>query len=125
MTPISPLPVDGEILLRLNKIPSLNMFYAGKHWTHRKRYKDTIVEDITNQLEQYDKVTFKTMEVIFICNYRMDLDNCIMGVKFALDAFRRWGGIQDDSPKYVKRIKMQVDKELQANEGIIYFKKMS
>jgi len=27
-----------------------------------------------------------------------------MAVKFALDAFKKWGAIRDDSPKYVQQI---------------------
>jgi hypothetical protein len=107
MTITLPSPVDGSIHIRLTKIPSLNKFYSASHWIVRKKLKDSYAEDILQQLSQYDKVAFNTMEVIFFCNVRLDLDNCIMGVKFALDSFRTWGGIPDDGPKYVKRILME------------------
>lgn len=107
MTNTLPSPADGSIHIMLTKIPSLNKFYSASHWIVRKKLKDLHLEEILKQLNQYDKVTFNTMEVIFFCNVKLDLDNCIMGVKFALDAFRHWGGIPDDGPKYVKRIRME------------------
>jgi hypothetical protein len=29
-----------------------------------------------------------------------------MAVKFALDAFKKWGAIRDDNPRYVEQIKL-------------------
>ena len=112
---------DGKIQIELTKIPSLNQFYASKHWTLRKKLKDGLVKEILPQLEQYDKVTFKEIEVAFICNYRLDIDNCIMGVKFALDSFKDWGGIVDDSNKYVKQVKLIHDPSRPKGTGTIIF----
>lgn len=109
----------GTIQIRLSKIPSLNQFYSSKHWTFRKRLKDELNAEITAQLDQYDKVTYEGLEVRLRCNYRMDLDNCIMAVKFVVDAFNKWGGLEDDSPKYFQKIRMEVDKSLEKTSCII------
>lgn len=112
---------DGKIQIELTKIPSLNQFYASKHWTNRKKLKDGLVKEILPQLERYDKVTFNCIEVTFICNYRLDPDNCIMGIKFALDVFKDWGGIVDDSNKYVKQIRIKHDPKHTKGTGTIIF----
>ena len=119
MTDTLQSPVDGSIQIILRKIPSLNQFYASKHWSVRKKYKDTLLKEINAQLSQCDKVAFTQVEVTFCCNYRMDLDNCIMGVKFGLDALKEWGAILDDSPKYVKKVTIREDKEIPKGTGLL------
>ena len=109
----------GTIQIRLNKIPSLNQFYSSKHWTFRKKLKDELNAEIMAQLEQYDPVTYEGLEVYLRCNYRMDLDNCIMAVKFVVDAFNKWGGLEDDSPKYFQKIRMEVDKSLEKTSCLV------
>ena len=109
----------GTIQIRLTKIPSLNQFYSSKHWTFRKRLKAALNTEIVSQLDQYDKVTYEGLEVRLWCNYRMDLDNCIMAVKFVVDAFNKWGGLEDDSPKYFQKIRMEVDKSLEKTSCLI------
>jgi hypothetical protein len=44
-----------------------------------------------------------------------------MAIKFALDAFKNWGGVKDDSPKYVDRIKMTYDPSLPKDTAEIIF----
>jgi hypothetical protein len=44
-----------------------------------------------------------------------------MAIKFALDAFKNWGGVKDDSPKYVDRIKMAYDPSLPKDTAEIIF----
>lgn len=109
----------GTIQIRLTKIPSLNQFYSSKHWTFRKKLKDELNAEIMAQLEQYDPVTYEGLEVYLRCNYRMDLDNCIMAVKFVVDAFNKWGGLEDDSPKYFQKIRMEVDKSLEKTSCLV------
>ena len=111
--------VGGTIQIRLTKIPSLNQFYSSKHWTFRKKLKDELNAEIMAQLEQYDTVTYEGLEVYLRCNYRMDLDNCIMAVKFVVDAFNKWGGLEDDSPKYFQKIRMEVDKSLEKTSCLV------
>ncbi len=119
LTPTLRSVAGGTIQIHLNKIPSLNQFYSSKHWTFRKRLKDELSQEIVAQLEQYDPVTFEGLEVYLKCNYRMDLDNCIMAVKFVVDSFNKWGGLTDDSPKYFQKIRMEVDKSLPPTSCIV------
>jgi len=53
----------------------------------------------------------------------MDLDNCIMGIKFALDAFKDWGGIPDDTKKYVQKVSIVYDNTQPKDTGKIIFSK--
>lgn len=117
-------PVDGKIQVLLKKIPSLNEFYSSKHWTIRKKYKDKIALEVLSQLSQYEPVTYPKIQVELRCNVRLDLDNSIMAVKLSLDAFKHWGGVKDDSPKYVTKISMLVDKELEYGTCQIFFSPM-
>jgi len=114
----------GTIQIHLNKIPSLNQFYSSKHWIFRKKLKDELSQEILAQLEQYDQVSFEGLEVYLRCNYRMDLDNCIMAVKFVVDSFNKWGGLTDDSPKYFQKIRMEVDKSLPPTSCIVELREL-
>jgi hypothetical protein len=114
---------DGTIHLQMTKIPSLNQFYASKHWSARLKDKKIVGDYVRLQLDQYEKIRFEKMEVVFYVNYRMDLDNCIMGIKFALDAFKDWGGIPDDTKKYVQKVSIVYDKNQPKDTGKIIFSK--
>ena len=88
----------------VGKVPSLNAFYASRHWTVRKNAKDKHCDEVLEQLYAMDCVQITDVHITCLVNYRYDVDNSIMAVKFALDAFKKWGAIRDDSPKYVKQI---------------------
>ncbi len=90
----------------VTKVPSLNAFYASRHWILRKKAKDLHSDEVLAQLYAYDCVQITDVHITCLVNYRYDVDNSIMAVKFALDAFKKWGAIRDDSPKYVKQIKL-------------------
>jgi hypothetical protein len=90
----------------VGKVPSLNAFYASRHWTVRKKAKDLHCDEVLAQLYTFDCVPITDVHITCLVNYRYDVDNSIMAVKFALDAFKKWGAIRDDSPKYVKQIKL-------------------
>ena len=90
----------------VTKVPSLNAFYASNHWILRKKAKDLHCDEVLAQLYAYDCVQITDVHITCLVNYRYDVDNSIMAVKFALDAFKKWGAIRDDSPKYVKQIKL-------------------
>jgi len=122
--PTSQTAADGTIQIRLTDIPSLNQFYASKHWSIRKKHKDTFALLILEQLQHYPKQTWEQMEVKVTSNLRLDLDNQIMAVKFALDSFKAWGGIPDDSPKYVKAMHITNDPTITKGEIIITFIKV-
>jgi hypothetical protein len=114
---VQPRLVTYEITI--GKVPSLNQFYAGGHWMIRKKAKDKFAAEVSEQLDTYDKVVLKTLNVRCASNYRYDLDNSILAVKFALDAFRRWGGIEDDSTKFLDKITMVHDPDLEKSTAKI------
>jgi len=76
---------------------------------------------VLQQLQQFDKYELDHVSIKCRVNYRYDLDNSVMAIKFALDAFKQWGGVKDDSPKYVDRIKMYYDQSLPKDSAEITF----
>ena len=121
MTLTHTLPNDAVISLDVGKVPSLNAFYASKHWIVRKKAKDTFKEDFLNQLNQYDKVEFKSVSVRLETNLGYDIDNCIMAVKFAMDALKDWGGVKDDTKVYFPKLTIIYNPELEKNTSKIFF----
>ena len=120
-TPPLPPVADIEIKVVLSKVPSLNQFYASKHWIVRKKAKDKFTEEVLAQLATYDKTRFTTITATLRHNYGYDNDNCIMAIKFALDALRKWGGIQDDNTNFVTKVTIYRDHEIEKNTGQVIF----
>ena len=105
----------------VGKVPSLNAFYASKHWTVRKNAKDKHCQEVMLQLAAYDLQQITDVQILCKVNYRYDIDNAIMAVKFALDAFKTWGGVKDDSRTYVQSLKMVHDKSIPKDTAEITF----
>jgi hypothetical protein len=120
-TPPLPPVADIQIKVVLSKVPSLNQFYASKHWIVRKKAKDKFTEEVLAQLATYDKTRFQTITATLRHNYGYDNDNCIMAIKFALDALRKWGGIQDDNTNFVTKVTISRDHEIEKNTGQVIF----
>lgn len=93
-----------EITLKLGKVPSLNSFYAGSHWTKRKKAKDAALQKIKLQLENNPGAPYNSFAIVARVRYRYDLDNSIIAVKFTSDALKTLGWIIDDSPKYFRQL---------------------
>lgn len=87
----------------------------------RKKAKDTFKEDFLNQLNQYDKIEFKSVTVRLETNLGYDIDNCIMAVKFAMDALKDWGGVKDDTKVYFPKLTIIYNPELEKNTSKIFF----
>lgn len=115
------------ITLELPKPPSLNKIYAGKHWAVRKKYKDDYKKICAEALSEYD--SFVAEEFYFDISYhsRLDIDNGILVSKFLADTLVSEGIVQDDSPKYYKKVSIRYDQDLPKNTYIvnIYFKNLS
>jgi hypothetical protein len=105
----------------VGKVPSLNAFYASRHWTARVKAKELASREVMSQLEKYDLEQITDVHILCRVNYRYDIDNAIMAVKFALDAFKTWGGVKDDSRKYVKSLKMVHDTTITKDTAEITF----
>ena len=114
-------PSDAVIVLEVGKVPSLNSFYASKHWIVRKKAKDKFKAELTNQLNQYDKITFQQVTARLETNLGYDIDNCIMAVKFGMDALKDWGGIPDDTKKYFPKLIIIHNDQLPKNTSKLYF----
>ena len=112
---------DVDISVEVGKVPSLNSFYASKHWIVRKKAKDKFKAEILDQLKGFDPVRFEKVIIRAEVNYRYDIDNCIMAVKFAMDAFKDWGGVEDDSPKYFNKLTIVQNTDLQKDTAKIFF----
>jgi hypothetical protein len=105
----------------VGKVPSLNAFYASKHWTARVKAKELASKEVMSQLEKYDLQEIKDVHIHCKVNYRYDIDNAIMAVKFALDTFKAWGGVKDDSRKYVHSLKLVHDQSIGKDTAEIIF----
>jgi len=116
------LPNHAVIEIEVGKVTSLNMFYASKHWIIRKKAKDKFSAEILDQLNKYDKITFKSITVKVETNLRYDIDNCIMVAKFALDAFKDWGGIPDDTKEFVPKLTMEYNPNLEKNTSKVFYR---
>jgi hypothetical protein len=87
----------------VGKVPSLNAFYASKHWTVRAKAKTKHCDEVMLQLDSTICQQITDVQILCKVNYRYDIDNAIMAVKFALDAFKTWGGVKDDSaPMFIR-----------------------
>lgn len=109
----------NEIEITVGKVPSLNAFYASKHWTFRKREKDKWKESIDRELESYDADSYTTAKVHIRCNYRYDIDNSIMVAKFVCDSLVDNGWIPNDSPKHVQEVKLLADPSITKDTSIV------
>ena len=95
---------EKEITITLGKPPSLNKFYAGKHWTVRKRLADDYKRTVKAALDNFDSFTISSFELRVDYNSRFDCDNSILCCKFVADALVEKGYVADDSPKYYRRL---------------------
>lgn len=115
------------ITLELPKPPSLNKIYAGKHWAVRKKYKDDYKKICADALCEYDSFVAEEFYFDISYNSRLDIDNGILVSKFLADTLVSEGIVQDDSPKYYKKVSIRYEPNLPKNTYIvnIYFKNLS
>jgi restriction endonuclease Mrr len=112
---------DTRIEVTLGKVPSLNQFYSSKHWIVRKKAKDKFVAEVLEQLAGYEPFKFSSLVVNLEHNYGYDNDNCIMAIKFALDGLRKHGGVQDDTARFVTKVSIFRNSEIEKNTGRVIF----
>lgn len=106
-----------KIEIHLGKIPSLNKFYSSPHWTFRSKEKTKWREVVMQQLD-YD-FQFEYCVITAKVNYRYDLDNCIMAVKFTQDALVEAGLIKDDNKKFIKAVRIEPASDLPKDTSVI------
>tara|TARA_R110002050_G_scaffold44907_4_gene106645 strand:+ start:1624 stop:2001 length:378 start_codon:yes stop_codon:yes gene_type:complete len=96
----------------LLKPPSLNAYYAGGHWTKRKKAKDLYLANIKSFFSEYDPFNAKTFRIDLTYNSRYDCDNAIIAVKFLADSITHLNIVKDDSKKYFQEMSIKVDLSL-------------
>lgn len=106
----------NEITITLPKPPSLNQWYSGKHWSVRKKQKESYSGYIQRELEKIDEFTMDRFAIDVQYNCRYDVDNAITCVKFLADYLRTNGYVVDDTHKYFFSQKTTYNKELEKNE---------
>lgn len=104
-----------EITLELPKPPSLNEYYAGRHFAIRKKQGDKYKQIVKLELDKYDKYFAKSIEIHISYCSRYDCDNSILASKFTADALVSLGYVADDSPKYFKSLSIKFDGDLPKN----------
>jgi hypothetical protein len=102
-----------EIVLNLPKPPSLNAFYAGKHWTSRASKKNSYFKHIKTELDRFDVWHMERFSVDVRYNCRYDVDNAIVCIKFLVDYLRQNNYVADDTPKYFTSQKTEFDSSLE------------
>ena len=83
---------------------SWNKLYSQKHWTYRKKLKDSWRNFFTAKFSEFDKLYAEQFQVTLTVNSRADVDNVGVMAKFAVDSLNNMGWITDDSPKYYKKL---------------------
>ena len=101
-----------EIELDLPKPPSLNQYYAGKHFSVRLKHKKEYFNALEEAFKNYDEFFAETFDIDVFHNSRYDTDNCILAVKFTADYLRHRGWVKDDTKKYFKKLSIKVDDEM-------------
>lgn len=100
--------------IKLEGLPkvSLNKWYAGTHWTSRKKLKDTYTLIIKSQFKDVLSKE-KQYEVKYDFNFNkrpLDASNCVAMVKMIEDVI-----FEDDSYKIVKKIIITSNKSKEDN----------
>lgn len=106
----------NEVTISLPKPPSLNKWYSGKHWSVRKKQKESYSGHIKDQLERIDSFTMDRFAIDVQYNCRYDVDNAITCIKFLADYLRGDGYVVDDTPKYFFSQSTTFNQELNKDE---------
>lgn len=111
-----------EITLILPKPPSLNQFYAGRHYAVRAKHKADYWREIEDALESFDKFHVERCAIHVRYNCRYDVDNAICCSKFLVDYLRNHGYLDDDTPKYFTEQSTRYDDQVEKNKFLATIK---
>ena len=93
--------------LNLPQKISTNLIYGGVHWTTRAKHKDLFVWAFLQVASKIQPVDNCCLEFEFEFKSKpLDCDNCSYMAKLLIDCLRHYGKIKDDTPDYVKSIKI-------------------
>jgi hypothetical protein len=113
---------DIVIELKLPKPPTLNTFYAGRHFSVRTKHKKDYWKHIKDSLDAYDKWTMESFSIEVIYNCRYDVDNAICCSKFLSDYLKENGYVPDDTPKYFTKQSTEFNPEIEKNHFLAKIK---
>ncbi len=88
--------------------PSLNQWYAGNHWSKRKKVADEWHKAVKYlcmqyQIESFTKPVIITTQTLLPTKRARDVSNCFAANKLAEDGLVKAGILKNDTPEYVVR----------------------
>lgn len=96
-----------SIELELPKKISTNKIYEGVHWTQRAKDKDLFLWAFLPIVSKIPVIESCDLEFEFEFKSRpLDCDNCSYMTKLLIDCLRHYNKIKDDTPQYIKSIKI-------------------
>ena len=99
-------PTSKAEMKRWTKEYGMNAYYAGKHWSIRKRdaeFWHLLTRSAMNKQEVRAKPFDKPVEISFLWNDRLDIDNHSVMGKMIVDAMKG-RLINDDNRRWLKGI---------------------
>lgn len=91
---------------------SLNDWYGSRHWSIRKKQKDTWFKLLKKVIEANEPSDVERYKIELRVNSRHDPSNVITVIKFFEDTLKELGYIIDDSPKYCRGVLIVPDETL-------------
>ena len=88
----------------LEKIPSWNKFYVGKHWMERKRLADYWHTQVMWYCRTEKVPHFESAWITVESHSKRPLDADNVCAKIIIDGLVMAGVLDDDSPKYLKGV---------------------
>lgn len=93
--------------LDLPKKISTNLIYSGVHWRERMKHKDLYIWSFLQVASEIKPVDNCCLEFEFTFKSKpLDCDNCSYMAKLLIDCLRHCQKIKDDTPEYIKSIKI-------------------
>lgn len=102
---------EVRISFFLPKPPSLNEFYAGKHFSVRTKYKNEYFKILDSVFADIDAFHCEVFRIDVLHNTRLDCDNVILAVKFLADYLRHCGMVENDNRRYFKSFSIGVEED--------------
>lgn len=95
------------VSMKIPKKISTNKIYEGVHWSQRAKDKDLFLWEFLTIAGKIP--TINACELTFDYEFKsrpLDCDNCSYMSKLLIDCLRHYNKIKDDTPDYVKSIKI-------------------
>ena len=104
--------VEQVVELELPEKLSTNKIYEGVHWAIRKKHKDLFLWAFIGVASKIKPVDNCDIEFEFGFKSKpLDCDNCSYMAKLLIDCLRHYNKLPDDTPEYLKSIKITSRKD--------------